>query len=163
MAPRTRSCAVLACALVGLATGMARWREQWLRPAAKLDDFSIQVEPAYNEMLAIGTLMSGDERIRADLQTPESREQLSQRLHLLRARGATNLIRLTRVSTPDPELQAIRQVLVMAQPSQLSASIPHSRTSIHRRLSLQCYRATEPNYDTTSTSCASAGRIQERA
>ena len=33
--------AVLACALVGLATGMARWREQWLTPAAKLDDFSM--------------------------------------------------------------------------------------------------------------------------
>ena len=72
-------------------------------------------------MVAIGTLMPGGERVRADLQTPESRERLSRRLHVLRARGTTNLIRLTRVSTPDPDLQAIRQVLVMAQTSQLSA------------------------------------------
>ena len=113
--------ATLGCALLGLATGMARWREQWLSPAAKLDDFFIQVEPAYSELVAIGTLMPGGERVRADLQTPQSRGQLSRRLQVLRTRGTTNLVRLTRVSTPDPELQTIRHLLVMAQTSQLAA------------------------------------------
>ncbi len=113
--------ATLGCALLGLATGMARWREQLLSPAAKLDDFFIQIEPAYSELVAISTLMPGGERVRADLQTPQSRGQLSRRLHVLRTRGTTNLVRLTRVSTPDPELQTIHHLLVMAQTSQLTA------------------------------------------
>jgi rhomboid protease GluP len=113
--------AVLASALVGLASGMARWREQWLTPAAKLDDFSIQVEPARNEMVAIGALMPGSESVRGEQYSVELRERISQSLRELRNRGTTNLIRLTRVSTPDPDLQAIRQFLVMAQANQLSA------------------------------------------
>ena len=113
--------AILGCALLGLATGIARWREQSLTPAVKFDDFSVQVGPAYNELIAVGKLMPDGERVRADFLVPESRELLSQRLRELRDRGNANLIRLTRVSTPDPDLQAIRQVLVMAQTNQLSA------------------------------------------
>jgi hypothetical protein len=100
---------------------MARWREQLLSPAAKFDDFAVQVEPAYNELVTIGRLVPDAERAGASLQTRESRERLSRRLRGLHVRGTTTLIRLTRVSTPDPELRAIRQILVMAQTNQLTA------------------------------------------
>jgi rhomboid protease GluP len=135
--------AALGCALVGLATGMARWRQQSLPPAVKLDDFTSQIEPAYNEIIAIATLMPVGERVRADFKAPESRERLSQWLHVLHARGTTNLNRLTRVTTPDPDLQAIRQVLVMAQLNQLAAidSALKNRDSLEPQLTvLSSYR-----------------------
>jgi rhomboid protease GluP len=113
--------AAVSCALLGLATGMALLREHSLTPAAKLDDFTSQIEPAYYEIFAIATQMPGGGRDRAEVGAPESRERLAQWLQTLRVRATTNLNRLTRVSTPDAELQAIGQLLVVAQTNQLAA------------------------------------------
>lgn len=141
--------ASLGCALLGLATGIARLRQQSLTPAVKFDDFRNQVGPAYNELIAIGKLMPGGERDGADFLAPESRELLSQRLRVLRDRGNTNLIRLTGVSTPDPDLQAIRQVLVMAQTNQLSAfySALENQDSSERELTVLSNYRTELRRD----------------
>jgi rhomboid protease GluP len=111
----------LAAALVGVGVAAISWRARTLPPLSRLRDFADQVAPVFNESRRISGSIPSVLDLKAQVDDPQSRQRLSQRLHGLRARAVGNLDSTGRIVTGEPELQAARAKLMQGQVAQLAA------------------------------------------
>jgi len=110
----------LAGVVLGAGIGAVRWRERTLPALARFMDFTEQVAPAIDELNAVSQAMPEVEQLEAEAERVPSRPGLSETLRSLQVRSAANLVRLGRIATPDPSLQAICQALVDRQTGQIA-------------------------------------------
>ncbi len=118
-------------AVLGAGIAAVRWREQTLPPIARIDDFNNQAAPAVIEFNAVLQALPRASELADQARSEVSSKELSGSLHDLQARAAANRQRMSRIVTPDPDLQSIRQTLIDGQDAQiatLAAAIKYLET-----------------------------------
>jgi rhomboid protease GluP len=113
--------AALGATILGVGLAAVRWKERNLPPGAAFDDYSEQISAAVAIFDAIGQEMSQARGLREAPDSPPERERLESALRDLLQRAAANRDRLNRVTVLDPELAAMRGILVEGQGHQAEA------------------------------------------
>ena len=106
-------------------------REHTLPPIARIDDFNNQAAPAVTEFNAVLQALPRASEFADHARSEASSKELSGRLHALQAHTAANRERMSRIVTPDPDLQSIRQTLIDSQDAQsatLAAALKYLET-----------------------------------
>jgi rhomboid protease GluP len=112
---------LLAGAIVGVGIAAIRYRERTLPPDAAFDDFRKQASDAVKEFDEIRREIPSARELNEAADRPPDRQRLAATLRGLLARASTNRDRLGRVTALDPDLRAMRQILIDGQDSQAAA------------------------------------------
>jgi rhomboid protease GluP len=111
---------IFAAALLGVGIVAVRYRATTLPPLVRFKSFEDQVDPPFREFRSIAQRLLTIEAELSENESPQARKRVEPTLRNLQSEGVTNAQCISRVSTPDPALRAIRQSLIEAQSNQLA-------------------------------------------
>jgi len=111
---------LIAAALAGTATAVARRAVKSLPPSVRLRDIVGQIAPALDEFNAIDEALPSTLALRRDRGDPPEHQRQLHNVQGLAERGAANLVRLRRATTPDPGLRIMVDAIIHAQAGQLA-------------------------------------------
>jgi rhomboid protease GluP len=109
---------LIAASLEGAAVALTRRGAMKLPAVMRFQHVEEQITGPLEEFNAIGDAIPSSLALKRDRADPQARQEYLNNLQMLVRRGTTNLVRLTRVTTPDPGLRGIVDALVSAQTAQ---------------------------------------------